>query len=126
MTTQLAGHGRLGNDPKAIETKSGKPTVVATIAADAGDEEPLWLGLVAFGSQADTRAKHAKGDHVSVSGRIQRRTYTDRQGAEQTQLQLVADSIISARSVQPDTGGQNCGRSDTENARRQADGDVPY
>jgi single-strand DNA-binding protein len=126
MTTQLAAWGRLGGDPKAIDTKSGKPMTVANLAADVGDEEPEWLGLVAFGNQAEALAKHGKGECISVAGRVQRRKWSDNAGAEHQQLQVVADSVISARTVRPG-GGKGSG-SDTDKARQlygQADGEAP-
>ena len=102
MTAQIAAWGRLGSDPRALETKSGKPMTVATIAVEVGDdEEPEWLGIVAFGTTAETLARHAKGDCLSVSGRLQRRTYSTREGEQRQQLQIVADSLVSARSVRP-------------------------
>lgn len=125
MTTQLAAWGRLGSDPKAIDTKSGKPMTVATIAADVGDEAPEWFGLVAFGSQAEALAAHHKGETVSASGRVHRRKWTDNTGAEREQLQVIADSLISARSTRP-AGGS--GPTDTEAARRLygRDDGAPY
>lgn len=82
------------------------PTVdaaaVASLAVEVADDgEPEWLGVVAFAETAETLARHAKGDCVSVSGRLQRRTYTTRSGEERQQLQVVADSLVSARSVRP-------------------------
>lgn len=104
---QIAAWGRLGQDPKAIDTSSGKPMTVASLAVDtsSGDrEDTLWLGIVAFSANADALAKHAKGDCVSVAGRLQRRVWTDRDGKERQDLQVVADTLISARTVRPGGG----------------------
>ncbi len=38
-------------------------------AADNG-EATFWLGVIAFGKQADALAKHCKGDLVSVAGNM--------------------------------------------------------
>lgn len=109
MSTQLAAWGRLGSDPKAIDTKSGKPMTVASLAADVGDEQaPWWLDVVTFGKEAETLAKHAKGECISVAGRVQRRKWTDNAGAEREQLQVIADSLVSARTVRPG-GGKGSG-----------------
>lgn len=103
---QASAYGRLGGDPRSIETRSGKAMTVATLAVDAGDDDgpPLWLGIVAFGRLADDLLRHAKGDPLSVSGRLQVRRWTDTEGAGREQLQVVADAIVSARSVRPGGG----------------------
>jgi len=100
--------GRLGQDPKAIDTSSGKPMTVASLAVAIGSsekEETLWLGVVAFGGLAEILAKHAKGDTLSVSGRLQRRTWTDRDGAERQDLRVIADAVVSARAARPGARG---------------------
>lgn len=105
---QAACYGRLGQEPRSIETKSGTSMAVASLAVDlaesrepAADEPPppLWIGIVAFGRQAEMLLKHSKGDLLSVSGRVQRSRYTDRHGDSREQLQVIADSIVSARTV---------------------------
>ncbi len=102
MTAQLAAWGRLGSDPRPVETKSGRPMTVGSLAVEVSDDgDPEWLGVVAFAETAETLARHTKGDCVSVSGRLQRRTYTTRNGEERQQLQVVADTLVSARSVSP-------------------------
>lgn len=106
MSLQASAYGRLGGAPRAIETKNGKPMAVATLAVDVGDDEgpPLWLGIVAFGKLADLLLRHAKGDLVSASGRVQVRRWTDTDGSGREQLQLVADALVSARTVRPAAG----------------------
>lgn len=99
-------YGRLGQDPRNIDTSSGKSMAVTSVAVDVqerGNEnpDPEWLGLVAFGGQADKLLQHEKGECVAVSGRVQRNRWTDRDGNEREQLQVVVDSLVSARTVRP-------------------------
>lgn len=104
MTAAISCYGRLGGDPRSIQTKTGNAMTVATLAVDVGEEmdaPPLWFGIVAFGTVAETLLRHAKGDLLSASGRLQRRTFTGRDGEEREQLQVLCDCIISARSVRP-------------------------
>lgn len=109
-------HGRLGQDPRAIETRSGKPMTVATIAVDLqdrnGESATQWVGVVAFGRLADDLLRHTKGECIAVSGRCQSNTWTNGSGETQTQLQLVADTIVSARAARPNGGRK---RRDAEN-----------
>lgn len=115
MTAQIAAHGRLGQAPRSIETRTGNAMAVASLACDISEDAdggPLWLGLVCFGQTAETLLRHSKGDLVSVSGRLQRRTWTDSEGATREQLQCVAETIISARSVRPGGGRKRAKRSE--------------
>lgn len=111
MSLQAGAYGRLGGAPRAIETRSCKPMTVATLAVDAGEEDgpQLWLGIVAFGKLAGLRLRHAKGDLVSASGRVQVRRWTDTDGTGREQLQLVADALVSARTVRPGGGRKRAG-----------------
>jgi single-strand DNA-binding protein len=103
MSANMAVYGRLTGDPKAIDTKTGKSMTVATLAVDVGeaDAPPLWLGLVAFGRLADELLRHHKGDTLSASGRVQVRQYAGSDGAQREQWQVVADALVSARTVRP-------------------------
>ncbi|WP_095201277.1 single-stranded DNA-binding protein [Mesorhizobium carmichaelinearum] len=107
---QASAYGRLAQDPRSIATKSGKSMAVASIAVaiDDHDAPPLWVGVIAFGRVAEDLLRHAKGDLISVSGRVQRSTWTAPTGEKREQLQIVADSLISSRSVRP-TGGAKRG-----------------
>ena len=100
---QVSAYGRLGQDPRAIETRSGKAMSVASLAVQPSDEfeEPLWLNVVAFNRLAERLLKHSKGECLSVCGRVQRNTYTTRDGEAREQLQIIADAIVSARIVSP-------------------------
>lgn len=107
MTAAISCYGRLGGDPRSIPTKTGNAMAVATLAVDISEDAegpPQWFGIVCFGTVADTLLRHSKGDLVSVSGRLQRRTFTGRDGEEREQLQCIADTIVSARSVRPGGG----------------------
>ena len=94
MSAQLSAYGRLGQEPKSITTQSGKPMAVGSLAVTVparGDEDAtLWLGVVAFGSQAETLLSHAKGDMVSVTGRAQLNRWTDKDGHDRWTTELSA------------------------------------
>ena len=79
---------------------------------DDADAPPRWLGILAFGNVADDLLGQNKGDLISVSGRIQRNTWVTPAGEKREQLQIVADSIMSSRTVRPRGGGK---RSDGKN-----------
>ncbi|EFJ8055995.1 single-stranded DNA-binding protein [Citrobacter braakii] len=107
MTAQLSAYGRLVADPQTRTTNSGTSMAMARLAvalpchAAEGGEVTFWLGVVAFGKQADALAGHVKGDLVSVAGAMQVNQWTGKDGGTQQGYQVVADSVISARTVRP-------------------------
>lgn len=118
MTMQAAAYGRIGQDSKSITTRTGKAIATASIAVAIGDadEPPLWLGVVAFGHAAEDLLRQKKSDLISVSGRVQRNAWTTPAGEKREQLQIVADTLMSARTVRP-AGGRR--RSDDTRDKEQ-------
>lgn len=90
--------------------------VVSSVAVDVSrggegqEPPPLWVGLVAFGRVAETLLKQKHGDLISASGRVQMNRWEDKEGNSREQLQVIADSIISARAIRPG-GGRRSGAS---------------
>lgn len=109
MTAHVALYGRLGEEPKEIATSSGAPMAAASLAVaieehGVEDPPPLWVGVLAFGRLAEELLRHHKGDLLSVAGRLRRKRWTDREGREREQLELLADALVSARTVRPAGG----------------------
>jgi single-stranded DNA-binding protein len=70
----------------------------ASLAVDQGEDRPtLWLKLIAFGGRAEDLAAHHKGDSLSVVGRLQLSEWQDREGTTRQTLELVVDTLVSAR-----------------------------
>lgn len=84
-------------------------------------EATYWLGVVAFGRQADLLAKHQKGDLVSVAGNMQLNQWAGQDGVQKEQPQVIADSVISARTARPggNKGSQGQATSALNHARQQ-------
>jgi len=75
--------GRLGKDPKEVETRSGDTMAVFRIAVDTDqdDDEPMWIDVVCFRQQADAVLDNlSKGDQVIVQGSLRERTWEDDSG----------------------------------------------
>ncbi|HDY8999221.1 single-stranded DNA-binding protein [Klebsiella pneumoniae] len=107
MTAQISAYGRLVADPQTRTTASGTSMAMARLAvslpcnAAADGQATFWLGVIAFGKQADALAGHVKGDLVSVAGAMQVNQWAGKDGGTQQGYQVVADSVISARTVRP-------------------------
>ncbi|EOO9854784.1 single-stranded DNA-binding protein [Escherichia coli] len=134
MTAQIAAYGRLVEDPQVKQTSKGTPMTLARMAvslpcSQAQDgQATLWLSVMAFGKQADFLAKHQKGDVASVSGTMQVSQWTGQDGGTRQGYQVIADSVISARTARPGgKKGQQGQATDALNrAKQQAGNDDPY
>ena len=122
MTAQISAYGRLVADPQTRTTANGTSMAMGRLAvalpchAAEGGEVTFWLGVVAFGKQADALAGHVKGDLVSVAGAMQVNQWTGQNGTAQQGYQVLADSVISARTVRP--GGGRKPITDTDDAKQ--------
>jgi len=94
--------GRLGRDPELRYTQAGKPVATWTMATDesytdaAGErqEQTEWHRIVVFGGTAEAVAKYlSKGDPVLVEGRLQTRSWEDRDGHERKTTEIVALNV---------------------------------
>jgi single-stranded DNA-binding protein len=107
MTAQIAAYGRIAAEIQTKPTSNGGNMAFSRIAvslpcrAAENGEATMWLGVTAFGKQADALARHQKGDVVSVSGLLQVNQWTGQDGSTQSGYALVADSVISAKTVRP-------------------------
>jgi single-stranded DNA-binding protein len=104
MTMHAAIYGRLGRDAQTIETRTGKPMASASLAVDVSPrdgEATVWVRVVGFGRVAESLALHKKGEMLSASGRLELSKWTGEDGAERENWQLLADSLVSARTVRP-------------------------
>lgn len=124
MTAQMAAYGRLAADVQTKPTSSGGNMAFTRIAVSLpcrtaeNGEAVMWLGVTAFGKQADALARHQKGDLVSVSGQLQVNQWTGQDGGTQSGYALVADSVISARTARP--GGKKGQQGQATDALRRA------
>ena len=127
MSAQIAAYGRLVADPRSIKTRSGKAMTAARLAVtvecrDGGretGEETLWLSVLAFGRVAEDLARSAKGEPVSVSGRVRLERYVAGDGEERETWQVLADAVVSSRSVRPRGGRRGGGSGENGGASRQ-------
>lgn len=125
MSAHLSAHGRLARDPEQRTTKSGKNMTLASIAVDvtaanATDQETLWLSLLAFGDQAEALARCKAGESISVIGRLTKGRYVTKNGEERESWSCLVDAVITARSSRPGQKAQSRGQGQTP-TRREPD-----
>lgn len=107
MAAQISAYGRLVADPQTRTTANGNTMAMARLAVSLpchtaqNGEATYWLGVVAFGKQAELLAKHQKGDLISVAGDMQLNQWKAQDGTQSEAPQVIADSILSARTTRP-------------------------
>ena len=104
MSTFVATvYGRLGRQPKEIATSTGTAMAVAQLAVSTAHaknpDSTTWLSVLAFGRNAESLLACGQGDMLSATGRVQANSWVNADGETVEQLQLVADSLHSSRTV---------------------------
>jgi single-strand DNA-binding protein len=101
--------GRLTRDPELRTTPDGVSLVRCGIAVDrrtGGEEVADFFDFVAFRQNADFLANYAtKGRLVLIEGRLQSRSYTDREGVRRKAYEIMVDRVRlldRAREAEPE------------------------
>lgn len=105
MLNSIVIMGRLTRDPDLRMTQSQKSVVNFTLAVDrdyaaAGErKETDFIDVVAFGATADHIHKYyTKGQMAIVTGRLQLRDWTDREGIKRRSSEVIVDRIYFGES----------------------------
>ena len=101
MLNHITIMGRLTRDPDLRRTGSGIAVASFTVAVDrdfsgkdGGDRETDFIDVVAWRSTADFVSKYfTKGRMAVVSGRLQIRSWTDKDGNKRRTAEVVADNV---------------------------------
>ena len=112
MLNHITVQGRLCKDVELRRLDSGKACASVTLACDrdfankaTNEKETDFIDIVAFGGTAEHLAKwFAKGKMVIVSGRLQIRSWTDKDGNKRRNAEVVANSVYFGESKKADGG----------------------
>jgi single-strand DNA-binding protein len=95
--------GNLGRDPEVRSTPSGQPVASFTLATNrrwkdktgARQEQTEWHNIVVWGRQAEIAGQYlTKGKQIFVEGRLQTRSWEDRQSGEKRyRTEIVCESF---------------------------------
>ena len=106
--------GRLTTEPELKTTQTGVSVISFTLAVDraykAKDEERQtdFINCVAWRGTAEFISKHFhKGQRLALTGSLQSRKYTDKDGNNRTAFEVVADQAFFAESKQDNSNGGN-------------------
>ena len=106
MLNHIVLMGRLTRDPELRHTGIGLAVASFTLAVDrdfnnreTGERETDFIDVVAWRSTADFVSKYfAKGRMAVVSGRLQIRNWTDKEGNKRRSAEVVADNVYFGES----------------------------
>ena len=92
--------GRLTKEAELKYTPSGKAVANFTLAVErpfknqAGEREADFIPIVAWGKPAENTAQYmGKGSQVAIDGRMQVRTYDDKEGQKRWITEVVANNV---------------------------------
>ena len=112
MLNHITIMGRLTRDPELRYTQSQTPVASFTLAVDrdfgnrdGGEKQTDFIDCVAWRSTAEFVSKYfAKGSMAVVSGRLQIRDWTDREGGKRRSAEVVVDNMYFGESRRRDGG----------------------
>lgn len=101
MLNHIVLMGRLTRDPELRYTQSQTPVASFTLAVDrdysgkdGGEKETDFIDIVSWRSTAQFVSKYfKKGSMAVVSGRLQIRGWTDKDGNKRNSAEVVADNV---------------------------------
>lgn len=111
MLNKIVIMGRLTRDPELRQTGSGTSVASFTLAVDrdysgrdGGEKETDFIDVVAWRHTAEFVDKYfSKGDMAAVVGRLQIRSWTDKDGNKRRSAEVVADSVYFGGSKRRDS-----------------------
>ena len=120
MLNHIVLMGRLTRDPELRHTTNGVPVASFRLAVDrdfanrdTGERACDFIDIVAWRNTAEFVSKYfAKGRMAVVSGRLQMRDWTDKDGNKRTSAEVVADNVYFGDSKRDNASGGYAGGSE--------------
>ncbi len=113
MLNHIVIMGRLTRDPELRRTGSGLAVASFSLAVDrdfgpkdGGEKETDFIDCVAWRQTAEFVSKYfTKGRMAVVSGRLQIRNWTDKEGGKRRSAEIVVDNVYFGDSKRDSDGG---------------------
>ena len=120
----LAMIGRLCQEPEIKMTQSGKRVVSTTLAVDGYGDHTDFIPVVFWEKTAEFVGRYFhKGDRIGVTGMVQSRRYTDKEGNNRTAIEIIANraDFCESKGKSIDVQGEQESFEEIE-----GDGDLPF
>jgi single-strand DNA-binding protein len=104
--------GRLTRDPELRHTQTGTAVTSFTLAVDRpfskdGEKQTDFIDIVCWRQTAEFVAKYfSKGMMAAVTGRLQIRDYTDKEGNKRKAAEVIAENVYFTESKKKDSGNE--------------------
>lgn len=128
--------GRLTKDPELRYTPgTGMAVTTVTLAVDrfnasTKQREADFISVVIWGKQAENTANYmSKGSQMAISGRIQTRSYDDKEGKKRYITEVVAQEVsFLSKGKDNNSSTQNFGEQSFDEDIMQVDdmSDIPF
>lgn len=128
--------GRLTKNPEARYTSTGKAVTLFTLAVNRytnsdGQREADFINCQAWEKTAEVVGNHvSKGDRLLVEGRLQIRSYTDKEGTKRYVTEVVVGRVEFIENKNKNAGESNMqsfGQYVDENGKIEDDPDfIPF
>ena len=139
MLNRITIMGRLTRDPELRYTQSQIPVASFTVAVDrdfggrdGSEKQTDFIDCVAWRQTGEFVSKYfTKGSMAVVSGRLQIRDWTDRDGNKRRSAEIVADNVYFGESKGKDeeaeyAAAEKDGKQISEEISEEADGELPF
>lgn len=133
MLNNVVIMGRLTRDPELRRTLSGTSVASFTLAVDrdykpdGGKPECDFIDCIAWRGTGEFVSKYfAKGNKAIVAGRLQVRSWTDKDGGKRKSTEVVADNVYFCESKRDNSGGYPSPSPDGFAPVEEDDPDLPY
>ena len=127
MLNHITAAGRLTKDPELRRTQNGVAVASFTIACDrdikdaSGNKQTDFIDCVAWRNTAEFVDKYlTRGRMVIVSGRLQMREWTDKNGNKRRNAEILAENVYFADSKRT---VENTEKNETKEAAQTVDFD---
>ncbi len=116
---QVVLMGRLTRDPELRHTQTGTPVTTFSLAVDrgftpkdGGERQTDFIDIVTWRNTAEFVSKYfVKGQMAAVTGRLQLRDWTDKDGNKRRSAEVVADNVYFTESKKSRESGTSYTRS---------------
>ena len=139
MLNHITIMGRFTRDPELRHTQSGTAVTSFTLAVDrdfkdknTGESATDWISCTAWKGTAEFVYRYfRKGRMAVVDGRLQTRSYQDRDGNKRTAVEVVADHVYFGDSKKKESEGNapedELPETDSQDfSEAEDDGDLPF
>lgn len=107
--------GRTTKDIELKQTQSGKSVCSFSVAVDRryDRDKTDFLNIVAWGKTAEFVQQYFhKGDQICIDGRVETRSYEDKNGSKRTAVEIIAETVFFVGGKTNTAGGENAAQGD--------------